>query len=553
LGAATVLCVDKTGTLTLNRMAVRKLFTDGQSYEVDEKTSSILPEAFHELLEFATLASHPYSFDPMERALAEVGERILAGTERIHRDWIPVQDYPLSQALLAMSRVWTSPGGEEYAIAAKGAPEAIADLCHLDQAGMHDLSERIESMADEGLRVIGVARAYFKGPVLPVVQHDFHFQFLGLIGFVDPVRAGVAEAVRECYSAGVRVIMITGDHAGTAVSVSREIGLTSLGGVITGPQLAEMGDLELRERIGTTAIFARTLAEQKLRIVDALKANGEVVAMTGDGINDAPALKSAHIGIAMGGRGTDVAREASSLVLVNDDFLSIVEAIKAGRGIFDNLRKAIAYIFAVHIPIVAVALVPVALGWPLILLPLHIVFLEMIIDPACSVAFEAEPVSADVMRRPPRGLREPLFDRATIGLGLAAGAIASVIALGVLVMSLLGGMGEAEARAMTFTTLIIANVGLILTNRSATQSIVRTLQTPNTTLWLVVVGAAAFLGLTLYVPMLRDLFQFGRLSVAELALAFIAGLMSIVVYEGLKICRMRGLASACSVLRVPHP
>ncbi|MDM7911538.1 MAG: cation-translocating P-type ATPase [Methanotrichaceae archaeon] len=536
LGAATVLCVDKTGTITQNRMTVKEIFAGGEFYGLSSAESK-LPEPVHQVVEYCILASQKDPFDPMEKAFKRLGDDYLARTEHIHSDWSLVQEYPLSKELLAMSRVWKSPGGDQYVIAAKGAPEAVADLCHLDEAQRQDLSLKIKSMADEGLRVLGVAKACFHGD-LPLKQHDFEFHFLGLIGLEDPVRPGVADAIGECHAAGIRVVMITGDYPGTAQAIARQIGLPS-DRVITGPELAKMSDAELQERVREVSIFSRVVPEQKLRLVSALKASGEVVAMTGDGVNDAPALKSADIGIAMGGRGTDVARESASLVLLDDDFSSIVKAVRQGRRIFDNIKKAMAYILAIHVPIAGMSLIPVLLQWPLVLLPVQVVFLELIIDPACSVVFEAEPEEADVMSRPPRDPRKPLFGRSTIALSLLQGLIVLIIVLAVYAVSLYRGQGEMEARALTFTTLIVANLGLILTNRSWSRTILETLSTPNAALWWVIGGALVFLGAVLYVPSLRDLFGFAFLHSIDLAICFMAGIASILWFEGLKLLSSR--------------
>jgi Ca2+-transporting ATPase len=533
LGSCTVLCVDKTGTLTLNKMSVGRIFSNGKMYDLNH-AGGALPEDFHEILEFSILASQIDPFDPMERALRDLGRH---APEHLHENWALVQEYPLSQHLLTMSRVWRSPDSRNYVIAAKGAPEAVVDICHLDSEQVARLSEQVNSMAKEGLRIIGVAKARFRQGELPREQHDFTFQFLGLIGLADPVRPGVAEAISECYRAGIEVVMITGDYPVTAQNIAAQIGLREFDGLITGQELDRMDDAELKERITRVNIFARVVPEQKLRIVNAFKANGEIVAMTGDGVNDAPALKSAHIGIAMGGRGTDVAREASSIVLLDDDFFSIVQAVRMGRRIYDNLKKAMAYILAVHVPIAGMSLLPVLFNWPLVLLPVHIVFLELIIDPACSVVFEAEREEPGVMNRPPRSLEDPLFSRKTIAFSLLQGMNVLVIVFAVFVIAMERGQGELEARALSFTTLIFANLGLILTNRSWSRTIFETLRFPNTALWWVSGGALFFLGMVLYVPLLRDLFRFSPLHPVDIAICLTAGAISIIWFEGFKMMK----------------
>jgi Ca2+-transporting ATPase len=534
LGAATVLCTDKTGTLTLNRMTVTKIAVGGQFYEVDGK-QLILPEALHEVVEYSILASPTDPFDPMEKAMKELGGRTLANTEHLHKDWTLVKEYPLSEKLLAMSHVWRSPDAQEYVVAVKGAPEAVADLCHFDQARLTAMLAQVTEMANNGLRVLGVARARFKAADLPGEQHDFEFEFIGLLGLSDPVRPEVAKAIKECYTAGIRVIMITGDYPGTAQNIARQIGLQPLDQVITGPELDAMSDEELKERIKTTCIFARAVPEQKLRLVQALKANGEVVAMTGDGVNDAPALKAAHIGIAMGGRGTDVAREAAAIVLLDDNFASIVAAVRMGRRIFDNLKKAMGFIFSVHLPIAGMSLLPVIFNWPLALMPVHILFLELIIDPACSVVFEAEADEADIMQRPPRKLTAPLFGREMILSGLIQGLGILAVIAGVYAYLLSSGFDEGVARMVSFASLVIGNLGLIFANRYTTRSILATLKIPNKALWWVTGGAIAFLVLVLEIPFLRNLFQFAELKNWEIVLIAATGLISILLAESTKL------------------
>jgi len=528
LGSATVLCVDKTGTLTMNRMTVADLAVGDEVLAVEPAGSS-LPEAFHELVEYAILASPVDPFDPMEKAMRDLGERTLAGTEHLHRNWEFLREYPLSHELLAMSRVWRSPDGSEHVIAAKGAPEAIADLCHLSDAEAAALGRRVAALAAKGRRVLGVAQARFgSGEELPGGQHDFGFRLVGLLGLSDPVRPGVPEAIAECRRAGIRVLMITGDYPGTAQSIGREIGLTAPDKVVTGPELEAMDDAALAARVREVNLFARMVPEQKLRLVSALKANGEVVAMTGDGVNDAPALKAAHIGIAMGGRGTDVARESAALVLLDDAFGSIVRAVRTGRRIFDNIRKAMLYIFAVHVPIAGLSLVPVLLGWPLALLPIHIVFLELIIDPACTVVFEAEEHEAGVMDRPPRPLDEPIFGSRGLLLGLLQGL--AVLAVDIALFGwALPVHGERVARALAFAAMVLGNLGLILLNRAGSRPLLATLRLPNRPQLWVTGGAIAFLALALGVPSVRVLFGFATPHPELLALSVAGALASLAV------------------------
>ena len=535
LGSATVLCVDKTGTLTLNKMTVQSFFANGQFCSHDATGVNSVPEICHELSEFAILASKKDPFDPMEKALLQLSEGDFGQTEHIHTGWELITEYPLSPDLLAMSNVWRSPGGIDYIIAAKGAPEAIADLCHINNESKQILSSHINTLAEKGLRVLGVAKASFTQEALPEIQHDFEFAFLGLIGFADPVRPLISDAVQECYSAGIRIIMITGDYPLTAQNIGRQIGLDHTDQCITGAELDTMSDDNLKNHIRTATLFTRAVPEQKLRIVNALKANGEVVAMTGDGVNDAPALKSADIGIAMGGRGTDVAREAASLVLLDDNFISIVSAIRQGRRIYDNLKKAIAYIFSIHIPIAGMSLIPVLFGMPLILLPVHIVFLELVIDPTCSIVFEAEKEEQNVMNRPPRYRDERLFTKKTLLLSLLQGFVVLVVVLLVYINALSRGLDEAEVRTLTFTTIVIANLLLILTNRSWTDTIIKTIRTPNKAMGWVFAGTTISLILILFIPTLQNLFMFAPVSAGDLLLCALASVVSVLWFEMYKI------------------
>ncbi len=417
LGSITVLCSDKTGTLTENRMTVAHLVAGPQLQERIDLPALVgqtrLPAPFLPLLESALLASVAEPFDPMEQAIHRLGRCVLSGPDLAHPGWRLVQVYALSPALRALSQAWTVPGQEKQRVVTKGAPEAVIDLCHLDAQRRRQVEALVDEMAARGLRVLAVARGSFSGRRWPACAHDLDFDFLGLLGLSDPVRAEVPGAVAECRAAGIRVIMITGDHPVTARAVAQAAGLELPAGcpdaLLSGHELAALDDEALRQRMATVRVCSRIAPEQKLRIVQALQARGEIVAMTGDGMNDAPALRAAHVGVAMGRRGTDVARQAAALVLVDDDFAAIVRAIRAGRRIFDNLGRAMAYTLAVHVPIAGMALLPVLVGWPVLLQPMHIALLELVINPACSVAFENEPADPSAMRRPPRDVSAPLL------------------------------------------------------------------------------------------------------------------------------------------------
>jgi Ca2+-transporting ATPase len=535
LGSVTVLCADKTGTLTHNKMTVEKLFANGRSCRVSETNQEELEENFHALVEYSILASQRNPFDPMERAILKLGNIKLGRSEHLHDDWELVREYPLSSQLMAMSHVLKAPGKNEYVIAAKGSPEGVADLCHFDDDALGELKKNVTAFASEGLRVLGVARAIFQRTSLPEEQHDFKFEFIGLVAMDDPLRETIAEDLRSCYDAGIRVIMITGDYPVTAQNIAGRMGLKNLGQVITGTQLSEMNVLELRDKIRTANIFARVLPEHKLMIVNALKENGEIVAMTGDGVNDAPALKSAHIGIAMGQFGTDVAREASSLVLLDDNFSSIISAIRMGRRIYDNMQKAMAYIFSVHIPIAGLTLIPVFFpGIPIILFPLHIAFLELIIDPASSLIFEGEEEEKGIMNRLPRKASAPVFGIKKILISSFQGLMVLIISFAVLFIAQWMHRPENEVRALTFTTLVIANLGLILINRSWTRNILEILKQKNSAVKWVLAGAVLFLSIVLYVPAMRSIFHFDFLHLNDLLICLSAGVASIVWFEGAK-------------------
>jgi P-type Ca2+ transporter type 2C len=538
LGSATVLCTDKTGTLTQNKMTVSQLY-NGKEFFVIEKGKE-LNEEFHEIMEFGILSSQTNPFDPMEQAITGMGNMYLKGTEHIHKSWEMIKEYSLSKELLAMSRVFSEKSTKQKIIATKGSPEAIFELCHLNADEKKRLSQAVEEMATGGLRVLGVARAGIKANNLPDIQHDFKFDFIGLIGLSDPIRKDVKQAVSECYKAGIRVIMITGDYPVTAQHIASEIGLENPETCMTGLELEAISEVELCRKIHGINVFARVLPEQKLKIVEALKRNGEIVAMTGDGVNDAPALKAANIGIAMGRKGTDVAREASSLVLMDDNFSSIVGAIRMGRRIFDNLQKSFGYIFAIHVPIAGLSLLPILVSnLPIILWPVHIVFLELIIDPACSIIFEAEKEEVNVMNRPPKKIDEPFFGGGKILFSCLQGVGILIVTVAVYFISIYLAFDIKEVRAMAFTTLIISNIAVILTNRSWTDNIFTIIATPNKAVLWVVGGAVFFLALILNIPFFLDLFQFGKLSLVNIVICIVAGLTTILWFEIYKLVKLR--------------
>ena len=522
LGAATVLCTDKTGTLTQNRMMVARLVRpDGEGLHPAGATPEAVTAAFRDLVATAVLACDPQSHDPMERALQALDTEAIVGATLQRR-------YGLRPDLLAMTNVWSRDGAT--VVAAKGAPEAIATLCGLGGAALEALQARVETLAAEGLRVLGVAEASWRDEALPDTQQGFTYSFCGLVGFADPLRPEVADAVAQCRSAGIRIIMITGDYPATAAAIARQAGLDPER-VITGAELSALDDETLAQAARRPTAFARIMPEEKLRIVSALKADGEIVAMTGDGVNDAPSLKAAHIGIAMGGRGTDVAREAAAIVLLDDDFGSIVKAVQLGRRIYDNLRKAMSFILAVHFPIAGLALLPLVTGLPLLLGPVHIAFLEMIIDPVCSLVFEAETEESDIMRRPPRDPQEPLLPRPLVLWGALQGILAMGVTGAVLLLASRAGMPADEIRALVFFVLVSVIVSLIFVNRSFSSSLRDALLRPNRVLLLVIGFVIAVLATSLTLPAATALFRFGPLHADDLMLTAGAAIATLIVLE----------------------
>lgn len=530
LGAITVLAVDKTGTLTQNHMQVAELSVGEEIFK--STPDAELPERFHTMVEFAMLATPTDPFDPMEKAIQLFGHAKLSGTEHVHDDLFPEFEYELSAEILAMTHVYSSQRPSIHLLATKGAPEAVGDLCHLSEDKLNEIALQVEDMAKRGLRVLGVAKGEWKASddnkEWPRSQHDFDFVFLGLVGFVDPARPEVSHAVAECHRAGIRLLMLTGDHQSTAQAIAQEVGLSGHAEVIMGDEIEMLDDDVLFERLKHADVCARMKPQQKLRLVQILQKNGDVVAMTGDGVNDAPALKAANVGIAMGERGTDVAREAADLVLLNDSFKSIVTAISQGRRIYDNISKATRFVIAVHLPIIALTLIPALLHWPVMLQPIHIVLLQLLIDPACAVVFEAEAAQSNIMHRPPRLPSATPFSRKNIGFAIAQGAgIALILIIG---SALLQNMSwsESEVRVSLFTALVPALFLIVLFNRDTTNIIELNLHKQNPLLKYMFAGVSAILIVVLATPMLESMMGFASVSMpivlASSALLIVCGI-----------------------------
>jgi len=532
LGAATVLCVDTTGTLTENRMVVKAVFVD--ETWVSLAPDSTLSSGAREVLSHAALASELAPFDPMENAVLAAATRHSPEAVEWRAAWRLDRDYSLSGTFLAVCHAWRNTEGRAV-VAVKGAPETVVAACRIDAARSEALLALAGVAAARGMRVLGVACAQWDDRAWPEDPRDFAFRWLGFVALADPLRPAVPAAIAECRQAGVRVIMITGDHAGTALAIAREAGIRTEGGTLTGADLETLPDAELAQAVRRVDVFARVLPEQKLRLVEALKAAGEVVAMTGDGVNDAPALRAAHIGVAMGSRGTDVARESASLVLLRDEFGAIVDTVRLGRRIYDNVRNAMCYLLAVHVPIAGMAFLPLVMGGPIMLYPVHVVFLEFVIDPACSVVFEAEAGERDAMRRPPRDPREPLFSGAMLALSVALGATVLLAVVLLYAWALSSGRSDGEVRALAFSAIVFGNLALIFANRSRSRPILATLVRPNPMLWWMTIAAIAALALALYVPPAAAVFRFAPLGPGDLGLALAAGIAGILWIEGWKL------------------
>lgn len=517
LGSATVLCVDKTGTLTENKMKILNVIDRGGKLHAGDFAEA------GEVIRYGVLASQRRPFDPMEDAFITAGAGTFGKLEEIYGNSEIVREFPLEDDSMSIVHVWGR-GNTISAVALKGASEAVFELCHLSRAEKKKLEGEVRRLAEQGLRVIAVAKgAEIKE--IPDVRHDLDFEFLGLVGLADPIRKEVPAAISICREAGIRAMMITGDYPETAAYIAKKIGL-DWQNVITGTEFQEMSEAKRREAIKTISVFSRVTPAHKLIIVNTLKENGEVVAMTGDGVNDAPALKAAHIGIAMGKRGTDVAREAASIVLLDDNFTSIVSGVRLGRRIYSNLKKAMSYLFSVHVPIAVLSLLPVLFGWPIALIPAHIVFLELIIDPSCTLIFENEKESNNVMQRPPRRLEEPIFSKSMVLSSVIRGAfIALTVVLAYKVLLDNGWSGD-KARGMTFLILIVSNIFLILVI-SGKQVLADILRRENKAMIAILSITTISLLMVFNIPGLRELFRFEALSLAEAGVGVLVGAFSI--------------------------
>jgi P-type Ca2+ transporter type 2C len=576
LGATTVLCTDKTGTLTENHMHVVSLLANQMHWTQTENIApdGAFPESLLAVLRSALYASAAQPIDPMDIAVHELAKLHLKLDDAAFAHHLNLKTYGLRPDCLAVANVLQLDLGQQIDldsaaatkhvgttnIFAKGAFEAIAQLCQMPAADIERERAEHDAMARLGIRVLALAQAQNVLPqhivganaggaetpvVFPEQLNDagavFNFHYVGLVGFADPLRANVPAAVAQCQSAGIRVVMITGDYPATAWAIAQQAGIVSqrinanqAEHILTGAQLEQLNDSQLAQRVQSTAVFARIRPEQKLRIVQSIKASGAVVAMTGDGVNDAPAIKAADIGIAMGGRGSDVAREASALVLLNDDFAAIVKTIRLGRRVYDNLRKAIEFIVSVHIPIAGLALLPLLLNLPLLLTPILIAFLEMVIDPACSIVFEAEHAEADVMKRPPRDPATPLLQAKRVSWAVLQGVVSLGLLVALLIYEVHLQTPAPQLRALMFSALVLTNIILILVNRSFDASIVRAFTRPNPSLWILLGAVGVLLMVSLSSPIARTLFHFGALNSAQLILCLSLGIVSLVILEALK-------------------
>ncbi len=531
LGSATVICSDKTGTITENKMVLNKIFVLSSNKIVDAKNP--LGQAEKELVRLAMWASEPIPFDPMEFALHDAYEKTAIKDER--PDYQMVHEYPLGGKPPMMTHLFESTKGERI-IAAKGAPEALIEVSNLSDNEKKQIKEAIDKLATDGYRVLGVGQTHFNGTDYPKKQQDFKFDFKGIVAFYDPPKKNIESVFDAFHRAGIKVKIVTGDNAATTAAIAREIGFRGYEKSISGDELMALNQSELIERVQTTNVFTRMFPEAKLKIINALKANQEIVAMMGDGVNDAPALKAAHIGIAMGKKGTEIAKEAALLVLLKDDLGDMVDAIAMGRRIYTNLKKAIQYIISIHIPIILTVFIPLVLWWsyPNIFSPVHVIFFELIMGPTCSIIYENEPMEKDTMTHPPRPFSTTFFNWNELATSVLQGLMITVGTLSAYQYAVFHGSDEPTTRTMVFVTLITANIVLTLVNRSFHYSILTTLKYRNNLVPLIILITVVLTGLLLFVPPLTQFFEFKTLNLDQILVSVGIGLLSVIWYEGVK-------------------
>ncbi|NEM99049.1 cation-translocating P-type ATPase [Pontibacter burrus] len=531
LGSATVICTDKTGTITENRMQLDTVFALA-SHRVSRLDVN-LDDNEKELIRIAMWASEPIPFDPMEVALHEAYRRQTAADERPH--YRMVHEYPLGGKPPMMTHVFENSHGLRI-VASKGAPEAYIKLEGLSVSEKAEVESVMHKLAGEGYRVLGVAAAAWAGDNFPGRQQELPFKFKGLVAFYDPPKHGIQQVFEAFYAAGIDVKLVTGDNAATTAAIARQVGFRGYEKSMSGEELVSIPEKELAERVMNTKVFTRMFPEAKLRIINALKAKEQVVAMTGDGVNDGPALKAAHIGIAMGRKGSEIAKQAASLILLEDDLGKMVDAVTMGRKIYANLKKAIQYIISIHIPIILTVFVPLVLGWkfPNIFSPVHIIYFELIMGPTCSIIYENEPIEKNVMEQKPRKFSQTFFNWRELTTSIVQGLVITVCSLLVYQFTVQQGYEEALTRTMVFTVLISANIFLTLVNRSFYYSVLTTLKYKNNLVPLIIGITIVLSGLLLYVEPLARFFNLVPLAGNQLLLAIVTGFVSVVWYEGVK-------------------
>ncbi|MBP7644635.1 MAG: cation-translocating P-type ATPase [Saprospiraceae bacterium] len=534
LGSATVICTDKTGTITENKMSLAKLFL--LSSNKISHPSDQLTEDEKQLMELAMWASEPIPFDPMEAALHQSYKEVIQNDER--PSYKLIHEYPLGGKPPMMTHVFEDDKGNRI-IAAKGAPEALMNVSDLSETEKKQIDEAIQLLATDGYRVLGVGVSNFKGDKYPAKQQDLPFQFKGVVAFNDPPKKNIQKVLEDFYAAGISVKIITGDTAATTASIAKQIGFRGYENSITGDDLMKLDEAALQTCVTNTSIFTRMFPEAKLKIINGLKSNNQIVAMTGDGVNDGPALKASHIGIAMGKKGTEIAKQAASLILLEDDLSKMVDAIAMGRKIYANLKKAIQYIISIHIPIILTVFIPLALGWiyPNIFSPIHIIFLEIIMGPTCSIIYENEPTEKNTMLQKPKALTTTFFNWKELSTSIVQGLVITAGTLFVYQYSVLNGYDEALTRTMTFTVLIAANIFLTLINRSFYYSIITTLKYKNNMVLYIIFITIAIVGLILYVKPLTTFFEFETLNMAQLSICVALGFVAVIWFEIAKLVK----------------